>query len=149
MMYIPPLGGRIVLTDSSINFFERLATNAQTAASQLCVSSALNPMLWLCGIASLPCFIFSIIVARLLPSADFLLMTFLLMGSLPIIGAFFGFFYLAIFCPQRLQSEDYQIKRETLEVIKQKGSALEVLPSSLEAITNPAYKASSLGGGAQ
>jgi hypothetical protein len=39
--------------------------------------------------------------------------------------------------PDKLQSEEYQIRRETLELIRQKGSSLEVIPSSLEAITNP------------
>jgi hypothetical protein len=48
--------------------------------------------------------------------------------------------------PEKLQSEDYQIRHETLELIKQKGTSLEISPTSLTVIANPAHPRLSNGG---
>jgi len=56
-----------------------------------------------------------------------------------VLATILGFFYFMIFAPDKLQSEDYQIRHETLELIKQKGSSVEIEPSSLHAIANPAH----------
>jgi len=50
-----------------------------------------------------------------------------------------GFAYFSLFRPEKLQSEDFQIRHAALELIKQKGAPLELAPSSLEAITNPIH----------
>jgi hypothetical protein len=120
---------------TSQTFLEKIVANAQSAATNLRVKSALNPMLWLCGIVSLPCFLLSYWAHGLEPLAT----TLVYVGSVPIVGTVVGFLYLMVAAPEKLQSEDYQIRHETLELIKQKGSSVEILPSSLTAITNPAH----------
>jgi hypothetical protein len=60
-------------------------------------------------------------------------------GGAPIGATILGFLYFMIFDPHRLQSEEYQIRHETLELIRQKGSTVELTPSSLEAIANPVH----------
>jgi hypothetical protein len=127
---------RASMTDHSpASVFERIAAKAQSAASQLRVKSALNPMLWMCGIVSLPCYV----LAYFSYASGFhdLGMAFVYIGSVPIVGTVLGFFYFGIVSPEKLQSEEYQLRHETIELIKQKGSAIEISPSSLEAIANP------------
>ena len=131
-------GGALVgMTDhnSVAQAFERLAGKAQSAAASLRVKSALNSMLWLCGIVTLPCYLLAFGATAY--GFQSLGMAFFYLGSLPIIGTVAGFFYFMIAAPEKLQSEEYQLRHETIELIKQKGSAIEVSPSSLEAIANP------------
>jgi len=113
--------------------FEKFAASAQSAATTLRVKSALNSMLWLCAIISLPCFAGSYAFRGTEPLASLLMYV----GTAPVIATIIGFFYFMIRSPEKLQSEDYQIKHETLELIKEKGSSVEISPSSLEAIANP------------
>jgi hypothetical protein len=124
--------------------FDQVVANARSAASRLLVRSALNPMLWLCGIISLPCFMFAVFVRDVWPLALLLLC----IGSAPIIGTIVGFLYLMVVAPEKLQSEEYQIRHEALEVIKQKGTRAAISPSSVVAIANPVRSTSTSGGGA-
>jgi hypothetical protein len=118
---------------SEVGVWEKLLTNAQSAASSLRVKSALNPMLWLCAIVSLPCFVLAYFFRGIEPLDRYLLY----IGAGPIAATLIGFFYFMVRDPTKLQSEEYQIRHEALEVIKQKGSSVEIIPSSLEAIANP------------
>ena len=113
--------------------WEKFVANAQSAASSLRVNSALNPMLWLCGIVTLPCFVLAYFFRGIEPLDSLLVYV----GSAPIAATILGFFYFMVKDPTKLQSEEYQIRHEALEVIKQKGSSVEITPSSLEAIANP------------
>jgi hypothetical protein len=118
---------------AELGTWEKIVANAQSAASSLRVKSALNPMLWLCGIISLPCFILAYFLRGIEPLDTLLIY----IGAAPIGATIFGFLYFMIVDPSKLQSEEYQIRHEALEVIKQKGSSVEIIPSSLEAIANP------------
>jgi hypothetical protein len=119
----------------SPEFFEQIVASATSAAGKLRVKSALNPMLWLCAIVSLPCFILAYLFAGIEPLASVLVYV----GAGPVVATIIGFLYFMMFAPEKLQSEEYQIRHETLELIKQKGSAVEISPSSLEAIANPVH----------
>jgi hypothetical protein len=50
--------------------------------------------------------------------------------------AFVGI-YLALYRPEKLQSEEYQLRRQTLELIHEKGGKIRVDPASLESIVIP------------
>ena len=56
---------------------------------------------------------------------------------IPIGIACVGFLGFAIFRPEKLQSEDYQIRHESLQLIQQKSGRLALAPTSIEAIANP------------
>lgn len=114
---------------------DHIVANARSAASNLRVRSALNPMLWLCAIVSLPCFILAYLAHGIEPLATLLVC----IGALPIIATIIGFLYLMVAKPEKLQSEEYQIRHEAIEVIKQKGTRAAISPSSLEAIANPIH----------
>jgi len=110
-----------------------LARGVSRAARKLRVRSALNPMLWLSAIA-LPICIGAAYAFR----ADVPVMWVLLIAGLfPIGTTCVGFVYFAITQPERLQSEDYQLRHETLQMIQQKVGSLELDPTSLAAIANP------------
>jgi hypothetical protein len=116
---------------SSPDIFEKLTRSAQDAAVRLHVRSALNPLLWLCGI----CTPAALIVSYFLSGGA--QMVVLIVGSFPVLCTCVAYFYLMIADPNRLHSEDYQLRRQALDMIYEKGNKLGILASSVVAITNP------------
>ena len=114
--------------------FERLGHQAGVAAQRLHVRSALNPILWLCAISMPLCLAGAIIFRDVNPVRNWLIA-----GALIPIGVaclcFVGF---AIFRPEKLQSEDYQLKHEFLIISQEKAGRLVVDPAVIDAIANPA-----------
>lgn len=130
------------MSDPGASLFDRITGRSQTAAGRLRVRSALNPMLWLCGIVS-PLSFGAALLAR---GREPLTTMFFAIGAIPILVACAQAVYFGIWRPEKLQSEEYQIRHEALELIKEKGSGIEVSPSSLEAIANPVHPLPRLGG---
>jgi hypothetical protein len=121
------------MADANVGLFDRFIGRAQSAAGRLRVRSALNPMLWLCAIVSLPLFAGAWLAKGIEPLATILTYV----AAAPVVVTCCLAVYFALFRPEKLQSEEYQIRHEAIELIKQKGVQIEVAPSSLEAITNP------------
>jgi len=48
-----------------------------------------------------------------------------------------GFFFLLLFDRDKLQSEDYQLRKRSLELIEEKGSTSPVIATSIAVIANP------------
>lgn len=88
---------------------------AGNAAEKIRQDSALNPALWLCGI------VMPIGLAGAYLFGGILQAVFAIVAVLPVIVACGGFVYLLLNDPDRLQSEDYQIKHETISTIITKG----------------------------
>ena len=115
---------------------EKLGQQSLTAAGKLHVRSALNPLLWLTAISSPVCF-----GAGYLFQENSLLSGILVgVGVFPIIVACLGFCYFACKKPEKLQSEDYQIRHESLQLIQQKSGDIEIPTASLEQIVNPSMQ---------
>lgn len=57
---------------------------------------------------------------------------------LPVSVAVLGFLVLLFVDRDKLQSEDYQIRKQSLELIQEKGDPVPVRATSIDAITNPA-----------
>jgi hypothetical protein len=128
-------------THVSVNIFvpatdiiETLSKTAHRAAMRLNVRSAVNPCLWLCGIISVPA-IGSACVLTGPPQVAALGI-----AAFPLLIFSIGFIYFMLRDPDKLQSESYQIQKRALELISQKGRSIRISPTSIEAITNPAYK---------
>ncbi len=121
---------------------EKLASLAGRTVQKVQVSSAVNPALWLCAISTPTCLLAAyffrlnstlcnlLVGAALIPIA---------VASLVIVG-------FAIFKPEKLESADYQLRHETLQMIQQKSGRIALDPASLQAIANPAQKALREGG---
>src|SRR5208283_5914226 len=102
-----------------------LLRGSQDAAERLAVKSALNPLLWLCGIT----------VPMLLGAAWWFdhsgtlrgLCSLLVYVALsPVVLSTLVGTYLAFFKPDKLQSEDYQIRQQALLTIQQMGPASHI-----------------------
>ncbi len=115
------------------DIWHKLSQLSHSAATRLHVKSALNPMLWMIAIST-P---LSFGVAYLFKDNDTLATLLIIVGIIPIIVACFGFLYFALVNPEKLQSEDYQIRHESLQIIQQKGQNLELSEASIEQIANP------------
>jgi len=117
-----------------LDILDKVAHLTQAAAGRLTVRSALNPFLWLCAIISPTCFLFAFLFRTNAAISAILVGA----GIFPIVvtclvGAFF-----AVFKPERLQSEDYQLRSESLRILREKGGRLTLDRTSLQDIaTNP------------
>lgn len=105
-------------------------SKAVEAGGRLTVKSALNPILWLCGIITIP----TLIAGTLYPELSSWIVA---IGCSPVIVALFGFLFLLFFDRDKLQSEDYQIKKRTIELAQQKGDPYPLEVDSRAAIENP------------
>ena len=112
---------------------EELTRSAHDAAGRLQVRSALNPILWLTGIV-LPLAIAGAWVFRENNSA---LCVFLSLCALPVVTACVAYVGFAIRKPDKLQSEDYQIRQQALHIIQRGSRNTPIDPASLRAIANP------------
>jgi hypothetical protein len=117
--------------------FDSLIRSAHTAARSLRVRSALNPMLWLTGIVTPICFP-AAYVFRFMPTLCCILVG---LGALPVLVTCAGFVFFAVKNPAKLQSEDYQIRHESLQLIQSKGGHIPLDSASITAIANPAAPA--------
>ncbi|WP_194089606.1 hypothetical protein [Vibrio hibernica] len=122
--------------------FQQSGSSAESAAQSLHVKSALNPMLWLTGIAT-PIFLTGSYALRdSSPAFEILIFS----GVLPVVVTCLGFVYFALFKSEKLQSEDYQIRHESLQIIQQKIGTIEMPYTSIENIVNPKAKQVNNGG---
>lgn len=97
---------------------------------------ALNPMLWLCAIVSIPCFLLAWLTFGKEPLSTILTYA----GIAPVAVTCVLGTFLTLFRPEKMQSEEYRIRHEALELIREKGSLIEISPSSLEGIANPTLR---------
>lgn len=97
---------------------------------KLRVKSALNPALWMCGIISLPIFLIS-------TWTDKFPLLLQVVASAPIFVTIFGFLFLLFFDRDKLQSEEFQIQKKSLEIIEQSDGLKIADASQLKLVTNP------------
>lgn len=84
------------------------------AGGRIRVKSALNPILWMCAIIGGPCFL--VVLIKDDPPL------FIIWILCAVVGvALFGFLFLLFFDRDKLQSEDYQLKKRELEMVQEKG----------------------------
>ena len=119
--------------DPAHEIIHRLTHTVSTAARALRVRSALNPMLWLCAIAT-PILLVAAWMFREHPTICGVLIT---VAILPPIVTCIGFGGFAVWRPGMLQSEEYQLRLEALGIIQQKAGVITVDPASLQGIANP------------
>lgn len=105
--------------------------HANEASGRITVRSALNPMLWLCGIITFP----TLGAINWLPQA--LQIPAFIFATLPVGAVIFGFIYFMFTNPDRLQSEDFQLRNRYMQIIQDKGGA-EITNIPLADIIPPA-----------
>ena len=121
---------------NTLELIEKVAQLSQGAAQKLQVKSALNPILWLCGITT-PLFL----VACYCFKQDVFLKEVMAIASLvPMTVACISYGFLVVFKPDKLQSEEYQIRQQSLQIIQEKASKVHIDPVSLNAMSDHVLK---------
>lgn len=116
--------------DVGLDIRDVIAAKATEAGGRLTVRSALNPALWLCAIVSVP-------ALALLASVNNPPLALQIAAIAPLAVAVFGFLFLLFFDRDKLQSEDFQLKKRSLELIEQKGERAIPADVLVEAIPEP------------
>lgn len=109
---------------------EQFLSRAVEAGGRLTVKSALNPILWLCAIITLP----TLVAGALGPGLSTWVVV---VGCAPVICALFGFLFLLFFDRDKLQSEDFQLRKRTIELSQQKGDPHPIAINPRDVIENP------------
>jgi hypothetical protein len=113
--------------------FARLGRFGQTAISRLRVKSALNPLLWMSAVMG----VISFGAACWLRSDRGAMFVLIGIGAIPVLVTCGVSIYFAAVKPEKLQSEDYQLRQQAMLLVKEKGGRLKVDPVSLERIAQP------------
>jgi hypothetical protein len=104
------------------------------ALDRLAVKSALYPLCWLCATMTPICFI----AAYYFRDYDATIVKALLaLGAAPLITTLLIALGFAIFDPTRLQSEDFQIRQRSLQLIQGRGQPEIIDVEAVVAIANP------------
>lgn len=111
-----------------------LASSSKSTLSRYRVKNAITPIIYLCGITITPCFV----MAYLFRDDAIAKYSLLLVGILAIMTTFGSYLYLLYKHPEKLQSEDYQIRQELLQMVAKQGGKIKILPVDLPTIANPA-----------
>ena len=113
---------------------EQITRRAAEAGGRLRVRSALNPVLWLCAIVVVPALGLAVFVVD---PPWWLVGLLALAVVVPIMLVMFGFVYLMLFDRDKLQSEEYQIRKLSLEYMQEKGRLSEDEHRLTEQTSNP------------
>lgn len=108
----------------------RTGTRHQSSIERVSVKNALNPVLWVCGLISVP----AAITLGFAPNSSWVHVT---LALAPVGVALFSFLFFMLQDPDRLQSESFQLRKQALELIEEKGSLAIIDASSIEVISNP------------
>ena len=115
-----------------VSLREQIVGRSAAAAERLLVRSALNPVLWLCAIVTVPC----VALAALSDDPPRWL---IVLAYGPVVLVSIGFIFLLIFDRGKLQSEDFQLRTRVLELMmEEKGGLPESTRRALrDVIPNP------------
>ena len=117
-----------------LNIVSRLTQLSQHAFAKLKLGSALDPCLWLSGIVT-P----TGLIATYL-TTGWIQVFCLVLVFIPVVIFAMGFNYFVRNDPDKLRSEQYEIKKHAFELIQEKGSQISVPASTVEAIANYDYE---------
>ena len=90
----------------------------------------MNPLLWICGLVATP----SAIAVSVSTNPSWVSIA---LATVPVAVALLAYVYFMFKHPDRLQSEGYQLRKQALELIEEKGSLAIIEASSIEVISNP------------
>ena len=96
-------------------------------------TSAMNPLLWLCGIVSAP----GLYLATTLPGDSWVTVVLVVIAGFPVASAIFYYGRLLKNRPELLRSEKFQLQSKALDLIESKTGELDIEPTSIEDIVSP------------
>jgi hypothetical protein len=108
----------------------RTGTRHHSSIERVSVKNALNPVLWVCGLISVP----ATLAIGFTPNPSWVHIA---LAVAPVGVALFSFLYFMVRDPDRLQSESFQLRKQALELIEEKGSLSVIDATTIEVISNP------------
>jgi len=118
-----------------IDLLSRITHLAEHALARVKVSSALNPVLWLAA-SVCPLGLVALLLADSVPGA----IAGLVMIVVPIGLFVYAYVFFMHTSPDKLRSEDYELRKLALEIVEEKGGRIQIAPASVEAISNSEYR---------
>jgi hypothetical protein len=109
----------------------RILEKSDSTISRVTTKSAINSMLWLAGLISLPCFVLSALVSAPIQYI------FIGIGCIPLLIAAFSYIYLLLQNPDYLRSEDFHIQKYSMELLGEKGSEFDATAEHIVSISKP------------
>lgn len=109
---------------------ERTGIRTQSHIERVHVKNVMNPLLWICGLVSAP----SAIAVAVSSAPTWVPMA---LATVPVAVALLAYVYFMFTQPDRLQSEGYQLRKQALELIEEKGSLAIIQATTIEIISNP------------
>jgi hypothetical protein len=104
------------------------------AGGRLRVRNAMYPILWLCGLVAIPCIIALAWSKDSHPILPYVLCV--VVGSATV-----GFLFLLVCDRDRLHSEEYLLRKQTLELIEEKGSKKAIDAATVQVISEDQFLA--------
>ena len=133
----------IGLTDKAHKFgLDALRVLVHEGLASIKHRTAVQPLLWLCGTFSLGCFLIAA-----LAKDPWLRHGLFIVGAVPLALLAFAYIYFMFSDPDRLHSEEFQLKRRSLSIVESKGGRIAILPVDLS--TDPFPKTKLLASGAE
>jgi len=108
----------------------RTGLRTQSHIERIHVKNVMNPLLWICGLVSAP----SAIGVAASSNPSWVPMS---LATVPVAIALLAYVYFMFTQPDRLQSEGYQLRKQALELIEEKGSLAVIEAATIEVISNP------------
>ncbi len=109
---------------------ERTGIRTQSHIERVHVKNVMNPLLWICGLVSAP----SAIAVAMSSAPTWVPMA---LATVPVAVSLLAYIYFMFTQPDRLQSEGYQLRKQALELIEEKGSLAVIEATTIEIISNP------------
>lgn len=116
------------------DILERISQFGERTVARLYVRSALNPLLWLTGVTGVLGLIGAITIA---PPVQYAMVVFMFIGPITTVAAYRHFVRRD---PENLRSESFVLRKMTLGMIEEKGGAIPLKETSVEAIANMEYE---------
>lgn len=116
-----------------VESWAKLGESFERVASHVSVKSALNPVIWFAIVIP---FIF-LPAAYLFQNQQILMWVLAVVAILPVLVTMGGFIYFAYKMPERLQSEDYQIRSSVLKLAQASGVTIPIDQKTVNAMMNP------------
>jgi hypothetical protein len=108
----------------------RMSARQLSSIERVRVRNVLNPILWLCGLIAFP----AMAALGFSPHPSWV---HIVLATVPVGVALYSYIFFMLRDPDRLQSESFQLRKQALELIEEKGNLAIVESTSIEVISNP------------
>ena len=115
----------------SLNDLRVLAVLIREGLASLKHRTAVQPLLWACAVVTVPCFWIAT------KTDGWLRVLIASVGSIPVILLAIAYIFFMLKAPERLHSEEFQLKSRSLATVESKGGIVSIKPLDLAPTSDP------------